>query len=90
VAEPARTGSGAQEWAADLDWGLLRGCLPGDAAVAQALAAYTAQVRAGSWDQLPGTFTRPPDGTIRFRQVLRANGRVLLEISGERVSAETM
>ncbi|MBW3656719.1 MAG: hypothetical protein KY444_11505 [Gemmatimonadetes bacterium] len=90
VAEPSRTASGAEEWAADLDWGLLGGCLRGDAAIAHALAAYTAQVRGGSWDQLPGTFTSAPDGTIRFRQVLRANGRVLLEVSGERVSAETM
>lgn len=89
VAEPRRTASGAEEWAADLDWGLLKRCLPDDAAIAHANALYEAQVDDGSWDRLPGTFTRGRDGAFRFRQVLRANGGVLLEVSGERISSET-
>ena len=76
-------GRGGDQWRAELSWLFLRSCFPRDATIEAAVAAYDRT--GGGRDPLPGTFTRAPDGTIRFHQVLRVEGRVLMEVTGERV-----
>ena len=82
--------AGAELWRAGLDWGMMQRCFPDDTHIAQAVEVYGEQVREGPWVRLPGLFHDDPDGGWSFEQTLRSDGRVLLQIRGERVSEQTV
>lgn len=87
---PSRTRSGARQWRANLDWGMMARCFPGDTEIARGVAAYGAQVRNGSWERLPGLFRQDTDGTVHFEQVIYSEGRMLLHIQAERISEQSV
>jgi len=86
VSEPARTlRSGVRIWRADLDWGMLERCFPESGEVKRAVDRYRAMLRSGEASELPGEFRLHPDGRAEFRQVLEADGKVLLSVRGRRI-----
>lgn len=83
---PSRIKGGGEVWKAHLDWGMMQRCFAADADVVRTLAVRLPWSGGG----LPGRFRRAPDGTMRFEQELRSEGRVLLRIEGERVSGDVV
>ena len=80
---------GEQGWQADYNYLVLSKCFPESASVKEGVeAAYAAHV-AGNRQEESGTFVVRPDGTATFEQSWTANGRVVLEMRGTRVSRKT-
>lgn len=80
---------GEQRWRADFNYLVLSGCLPRSAGVKDGVKAASAAYAAGDREEKPGTFALRPDGTATFEQSWTANGRVVLEMRGTRVTRET-
>ncbi|HEX2210932.1 MAG TPA: hypothetical protein VHG93_24825 [Longimicrobium sp.] len=90
VVNHARIEAGRRAWRGDYNYLALPRCFPADPRVKQAADALFEAYRAGEKDPQPGWFRETADGGMRFEQVLRANGRVVLELRAERVGTRTL
>ncbi len=89
VVNRPETVAGEQRWRADFNYLVLSRCFPQSARVKEGVEAAYAAFAAGNGQGEPGTFALRPDGTATFEQSWSANGRVVLEMRGTRVSRET-
>jgi hypothetical protein len=88
VNRPAMVGS-VQRLRAEFNYLVLPRCFPQSAGVRGAVEGTYAGYAAGDRQEEPGTFTVGPDGAAAFEQTWIANGRVVLEMRGTRVTQET-
>jgi hypothetical protein len=89
VNRPA-TGVGEQRWRADFNVLILSRCFPQSARVREGVGAASAASAAGERRENAGTFAVRTDGIATFEQSWTANGRVVLEMRGTRVTQEAL
>lgn len=91
VVNPPRTDAGGRRaWEADYNYLALPACFRDQPRVKAATDSLFAAYQAGERDNPPGWFREHADGGVRFEQRWRARGRVVLEMTGTRVSVETV
>jgi hypothetical protein len=90
VVNRPRSEASRRAWQGDYNYLSLPGCFRDHPRVKQASDALFAAYRAGERDPQPGRFVEDADGGMRFEQVWRAGGRVVLELRAVRVSPRTL
>lgn len=85
-----RRADGRRAWDADYNQLALPHCFAAHAGLARAVEATYAAYTARTLEDIPGRFHEAGDGEMRFEQVWRAEGRVMLRLLATRVSPQTL